>query len=166
MTLRLVPLLLGIAVFAASQAQSPKPAPTQPVPFSHKAHAADLKLACGTCHPNPDPGERMTIVSAADCMKCHESVKSDSASIRKLAAFAKNGRDLRWVPVFRLPANVSFSHRAHAKAGSVCADCHGSVADREQLAVEKDLSMAGCMGCHRTRKASLDCNYCHEQLPK
>src|SRR5579862_6227053 len=33
--------------------------PAQPIPFSHKVHAGTLKLACGTCHPNPDPGELM-----------------------------------------------------------------------------------------------------------
>jgi hypothetical protein len=125
-----------------------------------------LKLACATCHPNPDPGEMMSIAAPADCMQCHDSVKSESASVRKLAAFAKNGREMRWARVVRLPANVTFSHRAHLEAGARCADCHGPVAEREQLAPEKDLTMAGCMGCHRARKASLDCNYCHEQPPK
>ena len=157
--------LLAAAVLAA-QAQAPKPAPVQPVPFSHKVHAGTLALACASCHPNPDPGEMMTIAAASACMECHDKVKSESASIRKLAAFARNGRDLRWVRVVQLPSNVLFSHRAHTKAGALCADCHGPAARREQLAAEKDLSMAGCMSCHRAHKAGLDCSYCHEQPPK
>jgi hypothetical protein len=160
-----VVFLLAIGAGLA-QAPQQKPAPVQPVPFSHKAHAGTLKLACATCHPNPDPGELMTIAPAADCMRCHESVKNDSPAIRKLAAFAKNGREMRWARVVRLPSNIIFSHRDHVKAGAACAECHGPVAEREQLAAEKDLSMAGCMSCHRARKASLDCNYCHEQPGK
>src|SRR6478609_11953456 len=85
-----------------AQAPEQKPAPVQPVLFSHKAHAGTLKLACATCHPNPDPGELMTIAPASDCMRCHDSVQNDSAAIRKLAAFAKNGRDMRWARVVRL----------------------------------------------------------------
>ena len=33
----------------------------QPVPYSHKLHAGDLRLKCAQCHPNPDPGEAMTL---------------------------------------------------------------------------------------------------------
>ena len=160
-----VAFLLAIGI-ASAQTPAQKPAPVQPIPFSHKAHAGKLKLACATCHPNPDPGELMTIAAAVDCMRCHDTVKSESAAIRKLAAFAKNGRDMRWARVGQLPSNIIFSHKDHLKAGGTCAECHGPVAEREQLAAEKDLSMAGCMSCHRARRASLDCNYCHDQPTK
>ena len=29
--------------------------------FSHKVHAGTVKLPCKACHPNPDPGDEMTI---------------------------------------------------------------------------------------------------------
>src|SRR5436305_8440054 len=79
-------------------------APEQPVPFSHKVHAGNLKMKCKMCHPNPDPGETMTIAAPASCMQCHSTIKSDSPAIQKVAAFAKNERDLKWVRVYQIPS--------------------------------------------------------------
>ena len=138
-------------------------APVQPVPFSHKVHAGTMKLACKMCHPNPDPGETMTVVAAAKCMSCHSTIKSDSPAIQRLAAAAKDNRALPWIRVYAIPSFVDFSHRAHLDKGNTCQECHGPVAERDQLAKETDLTMAGCMNCHRAKKASLDCAYCHEQ---
>ncbi len=28
---------------------------------------------------------------------------------------------------------------------------------------ETDISMGGCMNCHREKKASVDCAFCHDQ---
>ena len=114
------------------------------------------------CHTNPDPGEMMTIVSASKCMQCHSAVKIDSPSIQKLAAFAKNDKEIRWTRVYQIPDFVHFSHRAHL-AANTCAECHGQVVEREQLFRETNLSMGSCMDCHRAKKASLDCLFCHEQ---
>ncbi len=137
--------------------------PTQPIPFSHKVHAGTMKLACKMCHPNPDPGETMTVVPAAKCMDCHAAIKQDSPAIQRLAAAAKEGRAIQWMRVYAIPSFVDFSHRAHLEKGNTCQECHGPVAERDQLAKETDLTMAGCMNCHRAKKASLDCAYCHEQ---
>ncbi|MDQ6663630.1 MAG: cytochrome c family protein [Acidobacteriota bacterium] len=137
-------------------------APEQPIPFSHKIHAGTLKLKCKMCHPNPDPGETMTIAAAAVCMQCHSAVKTDSAAIQKLSAFAKNGREIPWARVYQIPSFVNFSHKAHLNAGNTCAECHGAVAGSDQLIRETDISMGGCMNCHRAKKASIDCTYCHE----
>jgi hypothetical protein len=150
------------AAFAFSQTAT-KTAPPQPVPFSHKVHAGTLKLPCKTCHTNPDPGEMMTIVAASKCMPCHSTIKADSPAIQKLAAFAKENRELKWTRVYQIPGYVFFSHRAHLDAGSTCEECHGPVNTRDQLFRETDISMGGCMNCHRANKASLDCTYCHEQ---
>jgi hypothetical protein len=136
--------------------------PEQPIPFSHKAHAGDLKLACQTCHPNPDPGEQMTIAAASACLQCHSLVKTDSPSIQKLAAAAKNNEPIPWIRVYRIPSFVDFSHRAHLAAGNTCEDCHGKVVERERLYRESDLSKAGCLECHRAKNVSMDCSFCHE----
>ncbi len=114
------------------------------------------------CHPNPDPGEAMTIAAASACMQCHSAVKTDSPTIQKLAAFAKNDREIPWARVYQIPSFVNFSHKAHVEAGNTCAECHGGVAARDQLFRETDISMGGCMNCHRAKKASIDCTYCHE----
>lgn len=140
-------------------------APEQPIPFSHKVHAGDLKLQCKMCHPSPDPGEMMTIVAAPKCMECHSAIKTESPAIQKLASFAKNDREIKWRKVYQIPTYVRFSHRSHTEAAVACADCHGPVAERTVLAKETDISMGGCMNCHRLKKASIDCVFCHEQQP-
>jgi hypothetical protein len=137
-------------------------APVQPIPYSHKQHLA-LGLECKNCHEMPEPGELMGIPQAATCMTCHRAVKNDSPAIRKLAAFATEKRPIPWARVYQIPSYVEFSHKAHLDAGAICAECHGPVAERDRLAREADISMTGCMNCHRARKASLACTYCHEE---
>ncbi len=156
--------LFALVIFAGlAGAQTEKPAPEQPLPFSHKTHAGDLKLQCKMCHPNPDPGETMRIAAPSVCMQCHSTIKTDSPAIQRLAAAAKNDRPIQWVRVYEIPSYVNFSHRLHLAAGNKCEECHGPVATRAQLAKEGDISMGGCMECHRVKKAGLDCTYCHEQ---
>ena len=102
-------------------------------------------------------------IPAADlCMKCHTSVKADSPAIQKLAEFAKDKRDIRWERIYEIPTYVTFSHRTHTTSGNTCAECHGPVAERDQLFREVDMSMTGCMNCHSMKGASTDCSYCHE----
>ena len=154
---------IALALLVASLALAqPKPK-EQPLPFSHQNHAGTLKLPCKGCHVNPDPGEMMTFAASSKCMQCHSTVKADSPAIKKLAASAESGKPIKWVRVYEIPSYVQFSHRAHLEAGNTCAECHGKVAEREQLFKEADLSMGGCMNCHREKKASLDCLYCHDQ---
>jgi formate-dependent nitrite reductase cytochrome c552 subunit len=158
-------LLAALAAFCISLAWPQQPAaPEQPIPFSHKTHAGNLKLQCKMCHPNPDPGESMTIAAPAACMQCHSAIKTDSPAIQKLAAFAKNGREIRWARIYELPSYVRFSHRTHLTAGAKCADCHGPVETRDALYKEGDISMGGCMNCHRQKSVSIDCTFCHDQL--
>jgi hypothetical protein len=147
----------------AAQERKPPPPPVQPIPFSHKEHAGKLELECAMCHPNADPGESMGLPAASACMDCHASIKTDSPHIQKLAAFAKNNRKVPWARVYEIPTYVLFSHRAHLTSGNTCAECHGPVAEREQLHREGDISMGGCMACHSKKKASNDCSFCHEQ---
>jgi Cytochrome c7 and related cytochrome c len=137
-------------------------APQQPLPFSHKVHAGTMKLPCKMCHPNPDPGETMTIVSPGKCMDCHSSIKADSPNIQRLAGYAKENREIPWVRVYEIPSWVDFSHRAHLEKGNTCQDCHGPVAERDQLSKETDISMGGCMKCHTAKKVSVACDFCHE----
>lgn len=144
-------ILLYLAMLAA-----------QPIPFSHKVHAGDMKLACKTCHPNPDPGESETIAAPSKCMQCHTAIKTESPAIQKLAAAAKDGANIPWVRVYAIPSFVNFSHRKHTDKGNTCQDCHGPVAEREELTKEVELNMAACMQCHTNKKASVDCALCHE----
>lgn len=156
-------VLLGFLAIGVAQTQKPAPPPPdQPIAYSHKKHVGDLKLKCNTCHVNADPGEMMGIPQASTCMKCHASVKTDSPEIQKVAEFAKSARPIRWARVYEIPTYVSFSHRAHLESGNTCQECHGQVAEREKLFREADITMGGCMNCHRMKNASNDCSFCHE----
>ncbi|HEY3743089.1 MAG TPA: cytochrome c3 family protein [Bryobacteraceae bacterium] len=154
-------LVLSLAAGLLLMAQ-PK-APEQPVPYSHKLHAGTLKLKCAMCHKNADPGETMGFPPVATCMQCHSAIKTDSPEVQKLAAAAKENRQIEWVRVYQIPSYVDFSHRAHLESGNQCSDCHADVTVRDRLFREGDISMGGCMNCHRLKKASIDCNYCHEE---
>jgi hypothetical protein len=162
-----VPALAGSTILIAATllAQQPyeRPAPTQPLPFSHKTHVAN-GLKCAQCHPIPEPGDFATLPKTDLCMSCHSAVKQDSPHIRKLAAAHAAKERIKWEPVYRIPTWVSFSHRIHtAVEGVTCETCHGPVAQRDVLRREKDISMAACMDCHRQKKASNDCLLCHDQ---
>ena len=137
--------------------------PDQPVTYSHKVHAGTLKLKCAMCHTNPDPGEMMKFPAVSTCMGCHASVKTGSAEIQKIAAVAAAKQQIKWARVYQIPSYVSFSHRSHLETGSTCSECHADVAVRDALFKEGDISMGGCMTCHRLKKASIDCTYCHEE---
>lgn len=157
-------LVIGIACAAwLAVAQGPPEPPVQPIPYSHKVHAGTLKLQCTFCHENKEPGETMGIPAAAKCMGCHKSIKSDSPHIQKLAEFNEKSRPVPWVRIYQIPSFVFFSHKEHLKAGAVCADCHGPVAEREVLRKEVPTNMGACMDCHQKKKAPNDCTFCHEQ---
>ena len=156
----LVPAAAALIWVASAQEEK---GPVQPIPFSHKVHAGNLKLQCKMCHPNPDPGESMTIAKPAACMQCHSAIKADSPAIQRLAQADKAGRPIQWVRIYGIPSYVYFSHRTHLEKGSTCQECHGAVAERDRLYREGDISMGGCMDCHRMKKVSVDCTYCHEQ---
>jgi hypothetical protein len=144
-------------------AKSPPPsAPAQPIPFSHKQHLA-MKFKCKMCHANPDPGDSMGIPAASVCMQCHSAIKTDSPAIQKVASYAAQKRDIPWVRVYRIPSYVDFSHKTHLASGATCETCHGHVEQRDALFRETDISMGGCMECHRQHKAPIDCTACHEQ---
>jgi hypothetical protein len=153
---------LAILLIAAAAAVFAADPPEQPIPFSHKLHTGTVKLQCKMCHPNPDPGESMTIAPVATCMSCHSAVKKDSPAIQKLAQYAADGKNVPWKRVYQIPSFVSYSHRIHLNAKATCADCHANVAESEQVAKEGDISMGACMTCHQMRKAGFDCHFCHD----
>jgi hypothetical protein len=157
---------LAFPYLAAAQlpdAKFARPAPEQPIPFSHKSHVAN-GLKCRQCHPVPEPGDFATIPKTAVCMGCHATVRKDSPHIQKLAAYDAESQKVPWAPVYRIPDWVSFNHQKHlASEGVTCETCHGPVSQRDVMRREKDISMAGCMDCHRAKRASVDCQLCHDQ---
>lgn len=138
--------------------------PKQPLSFSHKKHAGELALLCKTCHVNPEPNEAMTFPAEKTCLACHQTIKAASPELQKLAQFFAEKKQIPWTRVYQLPSFVYWSHKPHLTTGVTCGDCHGPVAEREVLSKEKGIAMSDCMECHRQKKVSNDCSYCHEKL--
>jgi hypothetical protein len=159
----LAALLASIeAAFSQGEPQAPKyvpSAPQQPIPYSHKVHLAQ-GLQCANCHKMPEPGDFAELPATAVCMGCHTSIKTDSPAIKTLADYHKREEDVPWARVYRIPDYVFFSHKVHVNEGkATCETCHGPV---DVMRRERDISMATCMDCHRARKASIECNFCHD----
>lgn len=158
-------VLLFAAILFAQPPEQDNPTPVQPLPFSHKTHAANA-LKCPDCHANSDPGVKMLFPATAKCMTCHATLASDKPSIQKLADFAKSGQPIPWVRVYTVPVWISWSHRIHFKAGLACNPCHGDVSQMDVVAkVTNVTKMAGCTACHRVKSATLDCHACHDLGP-
>lgn len=134
----------------------------QPVPYSHKTHLS-LGLKCNSCHRNPEPGEVMGFPAESYCMNCHQSVKTDSPHIQKVAAAARDKKSISWVRVYQIPTYVYFSHKVHGEAGATCETCHGPIRERDVITKEVPHTMRSCMACHAAAKAPNDCKTCHEE---
>ena len=169
-------VIVGTALFAVLRAQDfgdrnyvsrieklPLPPPEQPIPYSHKLHVGKLGLKCADCHQGDRDGFMMEYPSEDKCMACHAAVKTESPHIQKLTEFAGAGKSVPWVRIYRVPDYVWFAHESHTTdAGISCEQCHGPVAEREQLFKEKPTNMVACMDCHAEHKAPNDCDFCHD----
>ena len=133
----------------------------QPVAFSHRQHAGEAGLECLFCHTGAETGDFAELPTAADCMTCHSAVAAGSPEVRKIAAAAESGEEIPWVPVYRVPDIVFFSHKEHLAAGEACTTCHGPVETRDVLQKEVSTSMTSCLDCHRERGAPVHCTLCH-----
>ncbi len=121
------------------------------------------KLKCRDCHALSGDGEAAGFPPESRCMMCHTAIKPDSPAIMKLAEFAKSGKAVPWVRVYRLPDTVWFSHRAHVDKGKVdCSACHGAVAEQDVTVKElPSTTMKFCVDCHASSKAPTRCDFCH-----
>lgn len=54
--------------------------PDQPIAFSHKIHAGNLKIDCQYCHDGARRSKQSVIPAANTCMNCHAAVKKGTAS--------------------------------------------------------------------------------------
>ena len=134
----------------------------QPIAYSHRQHIA-LGLACLDCHSSADVSAAATLPSVRKCMLCHAKIAVSKPEIQKLAAYARDRREVPWQRVygFAPSALVRFQHAPHFRAKIACSRCHG---DMTQATTAKPLvhhSMGTCLACHRQSHASEDCAACH-----
>ncbi len=133
----------------------------QPTHFSHRRHVATAGMKCEDCHQLSKNGSLMQISNVEKCMLCHQSIMTTSPTIQKLAQLQKEGKEISWIQVYRLPDFVFFSHQKHMDAKVGCKVCHGAVGDSDVLRQEKDISMVSCVNCHKFHKVSTSCGLCH-----
>ncbi len=129
--------------------------PAQPVNFSHKQHAGDLKMDCAACHSATTRSARAGLPDAQSCLGCHRHILPSSPLIAPLRKAADSdypgytGQPIRWVAVNRLAGHARFNHMAHVNRGVGCATCHDNIAAMERVRAPQDSRMQWCMDCHR-----------------
>ena len=132
-------------------------APDQPVAFSHKLHAGELKMDCQYCHFAADKGRHAAIPPTELCLNCHSQIKTNSPEIRKLQEAVDSGENIRWKRVNLFPDYAYFNHAQHVNVAELdCMKCHGPV---DQMGGGKNgegvyyqakkLNMGWCIECHR-----------------
>ena len=152
---------LGTSLFAQST-QSGGP---QPIPFSHKTHSKYMRQ-CVFCHQVQASDGSMSLPPETKCMQCHSAIAAKSPAIQTLAQYLQDKKSIPWVPIYELPDYVYFSHQKHAaKSKMGCESCHGPVAERDVITIERPISMVACVECHRSSGAPLKCNTCHSANP-
>jgi hypothetical protein len=133
-------------------------APKQPVAYSHKLHAGDLKMDCRYCHAYAERGPHAGVPPTQVCMNCHQQVKKDSVALQLVRDSWKGGQgdqSVPWVRIHKLPDFAYFDHSAHLgvgvgeyRAAIGCETCHGRIDTMEVVAQNQPLSMAWCIDCH------------------
>ena len=144
--------------------------PKQPVPFSHKLHAGQLKLDCRYCHNTVEKAGHAAIPPSATCGNCHGGnrttgemvngswqtgrdlgiIHPDSTLLEPIRVSLENDeRPVQWERVHDLPDFVYFNHAAHISRGVSCVSCHGRIDQREVVEQKETLSMKWCLDCHR-----------------
>jgi hypothetical protein len=124
-------------------------APDQPVLFSHRHHAGELRIDCRFCHTSVETSASAGMPSTQTCLTCHSQLFHDAPMLAPVMASAEKNRPLAWSRVNTLPDHVHFNHSIHVAKGIACASCHGEVADMALTAKARALSMRECIACHR-----------------
>ena len=128
-------------------------APEQPIPFSHKLHAGQYKMACTYCHSSAEKSSHASIPPVATCMNCHSLVKTDSPHIQKIRKAYEEGRPIEWVRIHELPDHAHFPHKRHVAKGIACQTCHGPIEEMDRVYQYAPLNMGWCLNCHKGETA-------------
>jgi hypothetical protein len=150
-----VPLLMGAVAFAAFEYyHSPYwngvgIARDQPVLFSHRHHAGELRIDCRYCHTTVETSAFAGMPSTHTCLTCHSQIFTDTPMLRPVVASATRDQPLHWTRVNSLPDHVYFDHSIHIAKGVGCTTCHGNVGEMPLMAKAQPLTMRWCLDCHR-----------------
>jgi len=135
--------------------------PKQPVPFSHKLHAGQLKMDCRYCHNTVERAGHAAIPPTATCGNCHGGsrttkgerdlgiIRGESTLLKPIRVSFEDNDPVLWERVHDLPDFVYFNHSAHVNKGVSCVSCHGRIDKMEIVTQVEPLSMKWCLDCHR-----------------
>jgi len=123
--------------------------PEQPIHYSHKLHAGEMKIDCQYCHVGVEKSRFASVPSADVCMNCHVLAKKDSPEIKKLTEAYEKDIPIQWKRIHRLPDFAYFNHSVHVNNGIDCQNCHGNMRETETVGQVKNLNMGACLSCHR-----------------
>ncbi|RFS16491.1 c-type cytochrome [Emticicia sp. C21] len=140
-------------------------APKQPISFSHKLHAGEMKINCAYCHTGVYKGKQSGIPSANICMNCHNTIKRESPEIQKIYTAIETNKPIEWVRVHNLPDLAYFNHAQHTNVGGLeCKDCHGDIEKMEVVQQRSTLTMGWCVDCHRKTEVNGKDNAYYDKL--
>lgn len=134
--------------------------PKQPVPFSHRVHAGQLKMDCRYCHNTVEVTGHAAIPATATCGNCHGGdrviegvslsvIQPESRLLEPVRQSLETRNPVEWIRVHDVPDFVYFNHAAHINRGVSCVSCHGRVDTMEVVTQVESLSMKWCLDCHR-----------------
>jgi MoCo/4Fe-4S cofactor protein with predicted Tat translocation signal len=124
-------------------------AQTQPVPFSHQHHVADIGIDCRYCHTSVEKSSFANVPPTATCMNCHSQLFTEEPILAPVRQSYDDEKPLRWTRVHDLPDYAYFDHSIHLDKGIGCVSCHGEVDRMPLMWRENTLHMDWCLGCHR-----------------
>lgn len=147
-------LVGGVALLALDYYHSPYwhrvgIAPDQPVLFSHRHHAGELRIDCRYCHATVETSAFAGMPSTRTCLTCHSQVFTDTPMLQPVVRSGTLDEPLRWRRVNALPDHVYFDHSIHVAKGVGCTTCHGQVGAMALTAKAEPLTMRWCLDCHR-----------------
>ncbi len=130
--------------------------PDQPINYSHKLHAGDMKIDCQYCHIGVEKSRHAMVPPLATCMNCHTVARKDKPDIMKLTDYYNEAKALEWKRIHKVPDYAYFNHSVHINKGVDCVSCHGEIRQMEKVGQMNSFTMANCLKCHRNT---------HENLP-
>jgi hypothetical protein len=123
--------------------------PRQPVLFSHRHHAGELRIDCRNCHATAETSAFAGMPSTQTCLSCHSQIFTDTAMLRPVVQSARENQPIAWNRVTQLPNHVYFNHEIHVAKGVACTTCHGDVGNMALMAKAQPMTMRWCLDCHR-----------------
>jgi Cytochrome c7 and related cytochrome c len=140
---------LAYAYFESSYWNREGVAPLQPILFSHRHHAAELRIDCRNCHATVETDAFAGMPSTHTCLTCHSQIFTSTSMIRPLVESAASHLPVQWNRVNRLPSHVYFNHSIHIAKGVACITCHGEVGKTALMMKGEPLTMRWCIDCHQ-----------------